>query len=346
MRPLTPFLTLLPLLPFISAHPTHQVQTTTTSTTNTTTELRALPLVIWHGLGDQYQSPSLQHLIKVAEDANPGTYTYLIHLSPSSAGDRQATFLGNLTEQIASVCSQLLQDPILSTAPAINALGFSQGGQFLRGYIERCNAPPVRTLITLGSQHNGISQFQSCAWNDFICRGAEALLRSGRWSTFVQGRLVPAQYFRDPEPSEMEEYLKHSNFLADVNNERVVKNETYKENLGKLEKFVMYMFENDRMVVPKESSWFGEVDGESGGVVGVRERSIYKEDWIGLRELDERGGLVFRTLKGGHMEFDEEELVDIFREFLGPIEVEIPDDEVEVEIDERARLVSQGGYYY
>ncbi|TPR06863.1 Antifungal peptide family protein [Aspergillus niger] len=242
------------------------------SSANNTTELRALPLVIWHGLGDTYLNPSLQYLIQAAEAANPGTYTYLIHLSPSSTGDRQATFLGNLTTQVAYVCDQLARDPILSTAPAINALGFSQGGQFLRAYIERCNNPPVRTLITLGSQHNGISQFQSCAWNDFICRGAEALLHSGRWSSFVQGRLVPAQYFRDPEPTEMENYLQYSNFLADVNNEREVKNETYKENLSKLEKFVMYMFEEDRMVVPKESSWFGEVDGESGDVVGIRER--------------------------------------------------------------------------
>ncbi|GKZ28193.1 hypothetical protein AbraIFM66950_000003 [Aspergillus brasiliensis] len=341
MRPLTPLITLLTTLPLTIAHPTHQ----SPQTTNTTTELRALPLVIWHGLGDQYLNPSLQHLIQLAEATNPGTYTYLVHLGSSSTADRQATFLGNLTTQIASVCEQLTQDPILSTAPAINALGFSQGGQFLRAYIERCNAPPVRTLITLGSQHNGISQFQSCAWNDFICRGAEALLHSGRWSPLVQGRLIPAQYFRDPEPSEMEQYLQYSNFLADVNNEREVKNQTYKENLGKLEKFVMYMFEEDRMVHPKESSWFGEVDGESGGVVGVRERDIYKEDWIGLRGLDEKGGLVFRTLKGGHMQFDEEDLGEIFKEFLGPVEVEIPDDDVDVEVDgERVKLVSQVGY--
>ena len=51
-------------------------------------------------------------------------------------------------------------------------MGFSQGGQFLRylvlldflkgkaddirGFVERCNKPPVRNLITWGSQHNGI----------------------------------------------------------------------------------------------------------------------------------------------------------------------------------------------
>ena len=45
--------------------------------------------------------------------------------------------IGNLTEQLAQVCSDLASHPILSPAPAVNALGFSQGGQFLRGFVER-----------------------------------------------------------------------------------------------------------------------------------------------------------------------------------------------------------------
>ncbi|OOF94269.1 hypothetical protein ASPCADRAFT_19244, partial [Aspergillus carbonarius ITEM 5010] len=327
MRPLTPLLTLLTLPLTASTHPTSQTpfQTTPsppTTNTNTTTELRPLPLVIWHGLGDNYLNPSLQSLITLAEKTNPGTYTHLIHLSPSSSADRQATFLGNLTTQITQICTQLASDPILSTAPAINALGFSQGGQFLRGYIERCNNPPVHNLVTLGSQHNGISQFQACEWTDFVCRGSEALLRSGRWSPFVQGRLIPAQYFRDPSSeSEMEEYLANSNFLADINNERPVKNATYKENLGKLNTFVMYMFGGDKMVHPKESSWFGEVDGQGEGVE-LRDTEVYKEDWLGLRGLDEKGGLVFRTLEGGHMDVGEKELEGIFEEWFGDVEVD------------------------
>ncbi|PYH89103.1 palmitoyl-protein thioesterase precursor [Aspergillus ellipticus CBS 707.79] len=295
-------------------------------------ELTPLPLIVWHGLGDTYQNPNLISLTHAAETTNPGTYTHLIHLSPSSSGDRQATFLGNLTTQIASICAQIASDPILSTAPAINALGFSQGGQFLRAYIERCNAPPVHNLVTFGSQHNGIAEFQECAWNDFICRGAEALLRAGKWSPLVQARLVPAQYFRDPQ--NLEEYLAGSNFLADVNNERAVKNNTYKENLARLNRFVMYLFEGDRMVHPKESAWFGEVDVGTGQVVGLRDREIYKRDWLGLKALDERGALVFRSVEGEHMQLDEEVLGGVFREFFGPVEVEFEDGG-----DGRGRLV-------
>lgn len=74
------------------------------------------------------------------------------------------------------------------------------------------------------------------------------------WSKLVQGGLIPAQYFRDPE--DLDNYLQYSNFLADINNERALKNQTYKKNLMNLEKFVMYVFEKDETVHPKEVSDF------------------------------------------------------------------------------------------
>src|ERR1700712_2442491 len=216
-----------------------------------------LPLIIWHGLGDNYAAEGLATVAKLAEDTNPGTLVYIIRIDDDASADRSATFFGNLTEQIEKVCADLAAHPILSTAPAVDALGFSQGGQFLRGYIERCNSPPVRSLVTFGSQHNGISEFQTCGATDWLCKGAQGLLRSNTWSTFVQNRLVPAQYFRDP--NQYDDYLLYSNFLADINNERLLKNKTYKENLEKLERFVMYIFNDDETVIPKLSGWFAEV---------------------------------------------------------------------------------------
>ena len=131
----------------------------------------------------------------------------------------------------------------------------------------------------------------------------------------MQTRLVPAQYFRDAE--QMEEYLEGSNFLADVNNEREEgrRNETYRENLKRLERFVMYVFRNDTTVIPKESGWFSEVNKTSGVETGLRERRMYKEDWLGLRDLDERGRLEMREVPGGHMQLSEEVLVDAFKIF-------------------------------
>lgn len=273
-----------------------------------------LPLIIWHGLGDNYQNEGLTSIGALATEIHPGTLTYIIRLDDDASADRTATFFGNLTLQLDQVCADLAAHPILSTAPAVDALGFSQGGQFLRAYIERCNSPPVRSLVTFGSQHNGISEFQACAPTDWLCKGARSLLRSNTWSAFVQSRLVPAQYFRDPE--QLDSYLESSNFLADINNERALKNQTYKENLERLERFVMYLFEEDETVVPKETGWFAEVNGTD--VTLLRERSIYKEDWIGLKTLDGKGALKFETTEGQHMRLTDKLLERVIKENYGP----------------------------
>ncbi|KAK4169882.1 palmitoyl-protein thioesterase 1 [Cladorrhinum sp. PSN259] len=274
-----------------------------------------LPVVIWHGLGDTYNADGMRQVAELADKINPGTLVYPIRMDDSAARDRYDSFVGNLTEHVEKACADIAAHPILSTAPAIDAVGFSQGGQFLRAYVERCNKPPVRSLVTFGSQHNGIIRFRDCAVTDWVCRVAMAVLKGSPWSGTVQSKLVPAQYFRDPE--ELDQYLEHSNFLADINNERALKNVEYKKNIAKLENFVMYMFDEDTTVIPKETSWFEEVIGEEA--TPLRARKLYTEDWLGLRELDRKGGLKFRTAPGEHMQLSEEILSEAFGDFFGPL---------------------------
>jgi len=300
------------------------INTATTTTTTANTASKPLPLLIWHGLGDNYAADGLHRVGELANKTNPGTYVYYIRLDEDAGSDRTATFLGNLTVQIAQVCADIASHKVLSQAPAVNALGFSQGGQFLRAMIERCgDAVPVKNLVTFGSQHNGIARYQVCKDGDWLCRSYLALLKSNTWSPWVQSHLVPAQYFKatnDSTGAPTDEYLHHSNFLADVNNERAHKNATYAAHLARLENFVMYVFEDDRTVIPKESGWFAYTNGTDGTVTELRERDIYKEDWIGLRKLDEKGGLHFKTTEGGHMQLGKEVLTDVFKTWFAPVQ--------------------------
>ena len=128
---------------------------------------------------------------------------------------------------------------------------------------------------------------------------------------------MPAQYYRDPE--DLENYLENSNWLADINNERDVKNESYREHLGSLEKFWLYKFSEDVTVVQKESEWFDEVveKDDNKTTIKLTDRSLYKEDWIGLRELDEKGALDFRIAEGPHMKITDEDLFDVFEMMYG-----------------------------
>jgi len=280
-----------------------------------------LPLLVWHGLGDNYAADGIKSIGELAQKVHPGTFVYAIRLDEDAAADRRASFFGNLTTQLDQVCTAISEHPVLSQTKKVDAVGFSQGGQFLRGLVERCDAVAVRSLVTFGSQHNGISDFQACASNDWLCKGAMGLLRTNTWSTFIQGRLVPAQYYRstnDTTGLASDEYLEYSNFLADVNNERKVKNTTYAERIAALENFVMYVFEGDKTVIPKESGWFAQVNRTDGEVTHLRNRTMYTEDWLGLKKLDEKGGLVFRGVKGEHMELDDRVLGKAFKEFFGP----------------------------
>ncbi|KOS20470.1 Palmitoyl-protein thioesterase 1 [Escovopsis weberi] len=276
-----------------------------------------LPIVLWHGLGDSFDSEGVRAVGELAEAIHPGTFFYPIALGADGNADRQASFFGNVTEQVSAVCAALAAHPILSTAPAIDAIGFSQGGQFLRGYVERCNRPPVRSLVTFGSQHTGIREFRACGVMDVMCRAAMALLRYNTWAAAVQGRLVPAQYFRDAG-RDYDAYLQHSNFLADINNERPAKHAAYAGNIRALANFVMFMFEEDGTVIPRESSLFAEA-GEDGEVVPLRETRLYTEDWLGLRALDERGGLRFRMIEGEHMRIGNKVMEQTLRDFFGPL---------------------------
>lgn len=75
------------------------------------------------------------------------------------------------------------------------------------------------------------------------------------YSDFAQSHIVQAQYFKDP--NRMEEYRMKSGFLADINNESAFskpKKTSYADNMAALDNFVMFMFEDDSQVVPRESS--------------------------------------------------------------------------------------------
>jgi palmitoyl-protein thioesterase len=312
MRLLTPALAILPLA---AAFPT---------TTPQQHHSKPLPLLIWHGLGDRHDAEGLHEVGALAQKIHPGTHVEYIRAADSGPDDQRATFFGNITAQSELICEALLTNPNLTNSDGvvrIDALGFSQGGQFLRGLVERCEGLSVRSLVTYGSQHNGIAQFQRCGTWDLVCKGAVALVGGNAWTDYVQNTVVPAQYYRELNKTTglpVEGYLEHSHFLADVNNENELKKEAYKERLGALERFVMVVFEGDETVVPKESGWFAEVNETSGVVTPLREREIYRGDWIGLRALDEKGGLVFEGVPGKHMELEREDLERSFGEYFGP----------------------------
>ncbi len=54
-------------------------------------------------------------------------------------------------------------------------------------------------------------------------------------------------------------------------------------------------------VVPRDSSWFSFYNGTD--LLPLRQQPLYTEDWLGLRELEQSGRLVYADAPGQHMQF-------------------------------------------
>ena len=88
-----------------------------------------------------------------------------------------------------------------------------------------------------------------------------------------------------------------------INNE-FVRDESRKQKLSSVNHFAMFRWREDQVVFPTQSAWFGTYDGD-GHITKLRDTDMYKEDWLGLRKLDEEGKLHFYSGSGGHMSLDE-----------------------------------------
>jgi len=80
-------------------------------------------------------------------------------------------------------------------------------------------------------------------------------------------------------------------------------NQDYIVRLQKLNKFVMIKFENDTIVEPKETSWFGFYKpGSDKELLTLEESEIFTKDRLGLKKMKEDGKLVFLATPGNHMQ--------------------------------------------
>ena len=106
------------------------------------------PVVCWHGVNDDAESCS-----GLLSTLPSDVYTVSIQLGLTLEQDKyNSVFLG-MMDQVAAGCEVVAGDPLLQSG--YHAVGLSQGGLLLRGVAELCPVPPVRTLVTLGSPHQG-----------------------------------------------------------------------------------------------------------------------------------------------------------------------------------------------
>jgi palmitoyl-protein thioesterase len=108
---------------------------------------------------------------------------------------------------------------------------------------------------------------------------------------------APTDYFRTWW--NLDRYYETSTFLPYVNNELEPTAE-YKDRILSLTNMGLFMWDDDEVVHPKESEWFG-IYNQFREIVPLRHTELYKNDTIGLKTLDEQGKLFFYHGPGLHM---------------------------------------------
>lgn len=273
------------------------------------------PVVLWHGMGDSCCNPlSMGSVAKFIETRVPGIHVNSLMIGDGIVQDMENGFFLNINKQIDLACKRVNEDPELQNG--YHAVGFSQGGLFLRGLAQRCPSPPILNLVSVGGPQQGVYGLPKCLGeNHRLCDYVRRLLNYGAYVGWVQRALVQAQYWHDPLAEQ--EYQAKSLFLADINNQGKVKNSTYKENLAKLQNLVLIKFTKDSIVDPKGSEWFSWFDPESvKKLLNMTETALYKEDWIGLKTLDDAGKLNLMEVDGDHLQMSEDDLDRIIDNYI------------------------------
>ncbi|KAJ1966691.1 hypothetical protein IWQ62_002303 [Dispira parvispora] len=253
-------------------------------------------VVVWQGLGQAYLEETFLRRYLYAHSF---TYVHFVKLAEENESNVYQSYVGNMESQLYRVCGDLKKNGQLKEG--FDAIGLSQGGLFMRAYVEFCNDPPVKSLITLGTPHTGISNIPPHS-NTFM-HELQTLFYEASALPFIKNRLVPCQYTAQDLDSTKTRYS--GDFLTLINNGgHQALNTSIRSNMVSLTQFTMISFLEEQIIIPKESTRFDYIC--NGNVVSLRNTDYFKEDRLGLKTLDENGRLHFKECRGGHLNLDRE----------------------------------------
>lgn len=256
-----------------------------------------LPVAVLHGIASSKE--------QMSEFSSWIADTYDVDVYNIEIGDGYNTSLNTpLNIQVEMLCD--LISTMSELQNGFNFIGMSQGGLIARAFVQRCNYPPVKNLITLVSPHGG--EYDS----DYLLNIIDL------YNPILQLTTSYAGYWRDPR--RMYDYRTKCTFLPDINIDKLTGQRLkYKYNLERLENFVMVWSPNDEVIKPASSGKF-DVYNKDLDVVDLTYSEMYINDYIGLKTLNETNRLWSFQTTCSHTEHKmpscHSQLIPILNKFL------------------------------
>eukprot|EP00949_MAST-11_sp_MAST-11-sp1_P002730 g2730.t1 len=266
----------------------------------------SLPVVTAHGMGDSCFNAGMKQITAAVGKHLGGVYATCVPTGDNVFSDTINGFLMTMDENVKVFAEKIRADERLKNG--FDAIGFSQGNSLIRGYVQKYNDPPVRTVLHVHGTVAGVSAFPQCSPQGNLCKLVAELCGDLAYNALVQGILFQADYFRDPSKVGGSAYKRWSQ-LAEWNNEGNTFNKTYKILFNRTQRFVLVKALSDEMVYPNAGEWYGTfADATLTKTIPMNETSYYKSDSFGLRSADEANKIFFETTAGGHLQFTMQEL--------------------------------------
>lgn len=245
------------------------------------------PVVIMHGMNSNERD--YKRLVDSIKAKYPGIYVNSLPVY-----DDLSSMLTHMDKQIAAVIKAIQNDGNLSKG--FNFYGESQGALLARAYVTVSNDPPVYNLVGMNGPQNGVGECPTIEIPVIkqLCGDLGTDLQIYHWPACSF-----CSYWRGKNKTT---YLDNSMWLADVNNDRTV-NQTRRQNMISLNKYMATVALKDVIVQPAQSAWHTYWywnDESRSKVMNLTETEGYKNDVLGLKTLNERGDLILNSFDGGH----------------------------------------------
>jgi palmitoyl-protein thioesterase len=256
--------------------------------------ISGIPVVVFHGINDN----CLGWMGKLSDQFGKRLNSYSKCIE---TGAGVSSYLTSIKSQAVKACEEINQDQNFDGDFIVVAV--SQGNLIGRHILQACQMKgKVTKYVSIGGPHMGIGKVPNCpADSKYYCKVIQSLAKNIVYFKLLQNYVAPAGYFKDNY--HYDNYLIYSSLLADLNNERKLKNENYKKRFSNLDKLILIKFTKDEMIYPNDSEWFQYYKNNSEEVERLEESEFYKNDFIGLRSLNEENKVVFAQINALHIKF-------------------------------------------